>query len=65
VTNYVKAVDMIDDATKQEILDYVNATISDDPIDDALKCRYIVQSLVDNDCRQCVKSLVRRSKEIK
>jgi len=64
VTNFVKALEGVDEKKRQELLDYFKETLTDVNTDDSLKCRYVVQKLVDNDCRHCVRSLLRRAKKL-
>lgn len=65
ITNYVKALESLDDTKREEMLDYFWQTLMDGTIDDRQKCRYVVQKLIDNDCRPCVRSLVRRAKRLR
>lgn len=64
VTNYVKALETIDEATRRDLLEYIEETLTDANLDHTSKCRAIVQKLYDSDCRQCVIGLVRRAKRL-
>ncbi|MFC5828748.1 hypothetical protein [Nonomuraea insulae] len=64
VSNYVKALEGIEEKQRQDMLDYFQQTLTDATITDSQKCRYVVQKLVDNECRPCVRSLLRRAKNM-
>jgi hypothetical protein len=64
VTNFVKAISHFDDSQRQSLLGYIEETLTDDNLDRNAKYRAVAQKLIDCDCRQCVKGLVRRAKEI-
>lgn len=64
ISNYVKALEGIDDVKRKEMLDYFDQTLTDVTLSESLRYRYVVQKLVDNECRQCVRSLLRRAKGI-
>lgn len=49
---------------REELLAYIDETLTDSELDDLSKRRAIVQKLMDDGCRQCVKGLVRRGKSM-
>jgi hypothetical protein len=49
---------------REQLLVYVEETLMDTGIDDLTKRRAIVQKLIHNGCRQCVKGLVRRGRKL-
>ena len=49
---------------REQLLAYVEETLTADDIDDTTRRRAIVQKLIHSGCRQCVKGLVRRGKKL-
>lgn len=64
ITSYIKALDFIDDAAKDELISYFDETLTDYRLSKEDKYRAVVQKLMDCDCRQCVSGLVRRAKKL-
>jgi hypothetical protein len=65
VTTFVKSLGNSFGADKREqLLIYVEETLIDSRLDELWKRRAIVQKLIDCDCRQCVKGLVRRGRKL-
>lgn len=56
-TNYIKALDNVKAGWREEMLRYIDEAAVDDGVATNHRIRYIVQKLVDNNCRQCVKTL--------
>jgi hypothetical protein len=66
VTTFVKSLGNSFGADEREnLLRYVEETLTDSHLDDSTKRRAIVQKLIDTGCRQCVKGLVRRGKRLR
>lgn len=66
VTTFIKSLgNSFGQEEREQLLLYVEETLTDAHIDELAKRRAIVQKLMDSGCRQCVKGLVRRGKNLR